>query len=74
MLNKLISLQINWGTIEMSEEAASVWLRRFCDGKGLVGMIDAKIGSLLSVTLYDTNNINQDININKELLKLGLAN
>ena len=67
-------MKFKLSSIELSEEAASVWLRRFCEGKGLVGMIDAKIGSLLSVTLYDTNNINQDININKELQKLGLAN
>ena len=54
-------------------QEASVWLKHVCLGKSLVGYIKSKQGDRLGLVLYDTSRENIDININEELIALGLA-
>ena len=59
--------------IDTFEDAATVWLRHVCLGSYLVGLVDARVGDGIRVTLYDTSVKEVDIVINNELTKLGLA-
>ena len=60
------------GLAEAGQEAA-VWLRHFCLGKSLVGLIKTKQEGMLGLVLYDTSKEDLDININEELIALGFA-
>jgi len=59
--------------IKKSGEEATVWLREVCRGKSLVGHVIARQGERLSIVLYDTTVEDLDININKEMIDLGLT-
>ena len=59
--------------IKKGGEEATVWLREVCRGKSLVGHVIARQGERLSIVLYDTTVEDLDININKEMIDLGLT-
>ena len=59
--------------IKKAGEEATVWLREVCRGKSLVGHVIARQGERLSIVLYDTTVEDLDININKEMIDLGLT-
>ena len=54
-------------------QAAAVWLRHVTVGQSLVGLIKTKQADRLGLVLYDTSREELDININQELVALGLA-
>ena len=58
--------------IKRGGEGASVWLRKFCKDKEVTGHVRTRQGDKLTIDLYTTVE-GQDININKELIALGLA-
>ena len=59
--------------IKKAEEEAKIWLREFCRGKSLVGYVKARQEDKLGMVLYDTTVEDLDININEEIVSLGLA-
>ena len=62
------------GVEARNEGAMILWLRRMCEDKGLVAEISETNDEEdeISATLWDTNN-DSDININSQLVSLGLA-
>ena len=54
-------------------QEATVWLKHVCLGKSLVGLINTKQEDRLGLVMYDTSKEDLDININEELIALGLA-
>ena len=59
--------------IKRGGEGAAVWLRKFCKDKELTGHVSTRQGDKLTIDLYDNTVEDLDININKELIALGLA-
>ena len=70
---KVIKMRLT-GVEARNEGAMILWLRRMCEGKGLVAEISETNDEEdeISATLWDTNN-DSDININSQLVSLGLA-
>ena len=54
-------------------QEATVWLKHVCLGKSLVGLINTKQEDRLGLVMYDTSKEDLDINVNEELIALGLA-
>ena len=69
----LKAVQVKLEGLHTTGQEATVWLKHVCLGKSLVGHIKSKQEDRLGLVLYDTSRENIDININEELIALGLA-
>ena len=67
------AVKVRMAGIKRGGEGAAVWLRKFCEDKELTGHVRTRQGDKLTIDLYDTTVEGLDININKELIALGLA-
>ena len=66
------AVKVRMAGIKRGGEGAAVWLRKFCEDKELTGHVRTRQGDKLTIDLYTTVE-GLDININKELIALGLA-
>ena len=69
----LKAIKVRLEGIKKAGEEAKIWLREFCRGKSLVGYVKARQEDKLGMVLYDTTMEDMDININEEMVSLGLA-
>ena len=54
-------------------KSASTWLNHVCLNKDFVGFVNSGDGDLVCMTLYDTTVKELDVEINQEMVKLGIV-